>query len=108
MTIRKLKEIIKDLPDDMRIYRDYTGLSVCDDDEFISLVTYKNNNDVCILQTRDDIDVNSELEARCDRAVEEFESDLDFWMDVVDIGFKPSDFEDSEHAEENMKNYGLI
>ena len=109
MTIRKLKELIENLPDDMRIYADdgSNGL-FSDNNEFI---TMEKNNNMCVLQTRKDIDVASELEMWCKYAFDDNCDEQDFWTEFTEMGFVPADFEsDSSErmAELRLKDYGLI
>lgn len=112
MTIRYLKELIKDLPDDMRIHAD-NGISFFDGEEFLcGFVVCKNISDErfvsdkrFILQTRKDLNVKEELEGLCDYAVENNIDDYDFWNEVSERGFKPSDFDDLEWATINYNMY---
>ena len=113
MTIRLLKELISDLPDNMRIYADDgTNGTFDDNNEFLTLVT---NGNMCVFQTREDIDTVEELKAWCKRASEENWQEVDFWMEFAERGYVPADFstngvdeEKEQWADENLRNYGLV
>ena len=113
MTIKKLKEIIKDLPDDMRVYADDGINSIFDDNsEFVDLFTIKNNEKVAILQTKKDFDVAAELEAQLNYAadIENEVDEQDFWTDFSEWGYSVSDFANNdqrEYARTQLENYGL-
>ena len=52
MTIKRLKEIIENLPDDMRIYADDGDFGMfSNNSEFVLLVPYQN---MAVLQTKND------------------------------------------------------
>lgn len=112
MTIRKLKEIIKDLPDDMRVCADDGSYGMfSDNNEFLSLVYAYGSDDMCVLQTRDDFETDKELEAWCKYAFEHDVDEQDFWSEFAERGYVPEDFHDEERARwarENLENYGLM
>lgn len=118
MTIRHLKELIKDLPDDMRVYADNGGHGIMTGSEFLCGFGVSNNkakDDVIyehrfVLQTREDFDVAEELEAWCEYAAENNIDEQDFWTEFAERGFVPADFNDLERenwAADNLRNYGL-
>lgn len=108
MTIRRLKEIIADMPDDLRICLDDLDLS-----EVVCAVTFvppTRYDGKCILQTKNDFDVVEELNARLEWASENDIDELDFWMDFVEDGYEPEDFGDKQqeiHARRYLREHGL-
>ena len=112
MTIKKLKEMIANLPDDMRIYADDCEYEMFGEDasEFVCLATgfLEGEEKKCVFQTKNDIDVEEELSCMADIAIEENWSDQDYFMEASDRGFKPEDFIDKEWAKREFKQYGLI
>lgn len=109
MTIKELKEIIKDMPDDMRIYADNGKFSMFEDvSEFVFLVTDARHPKMAILQSKADIDVEEELRCIAEIAVEEGWSDDEFYREILDRGFTADDFPDPEKARADMEYYGLI
>ena len=111
MTIKLLKETIKDLPDDMRICADDGSNGFfSDNSEFLSLCTLIGNEKMCVLQTRHDFDTVNELNAWLESASKNNENEPDFWMEVSERGFIPADFgpENEDWAREQMENYGMI
>ena len=109
MTIKKLKEMIQNLPDDMRIYADDSSYDMFGDDasEFVCLVTSDTAPGMAVLQSKRDIDIKEETSSMCEIAAEFDWDEQDFWTEVHERGYKPEDFYDSEWAEENLKHYGL-
>lgn len=112
MTIRHLKEIIKDLPDDMRVYADNGGKGMFSGSEFLCGFGATHDGECrFILQTEEDFNVAEELEAWCEYAGENDIDEQDFWTEFVEHGYKPEDFDDADRTQwayENLKNYGLI
>ena len=111
MTIKKLKELIKNLPDNMRVYADDGSKGMfSDNSEFLILAYTENKNDMCVLQTRNDFNTNEELEAMCNYFAEENYEEQDFWIDFYETGYHWWDFDDEERrewAKEQLENYGL-
>lgn len=108
MTIKKLKELIADLPDDMRVYADDGRFSMFENpSEFICLVT-NNRDDKCILQSEADIEVEDVLSELAELAFDYGWSDDDFYREALERGFTADDFPDPEKAKQDMENYGLI
>jgi len=103
MTIRKLKEMIAYLPDDMRICADDI-----DESEFVCLFTTVGSPSVCVLQSKADIDVEDELSCMAEVAKEFFWGDEEFYMEALERGFIPEDFPDPEIARKQMEEHGLI
>ena len=112
MTIRKLKEIIADYPDDMRIYADDGSMGMfSDNSEFLVICSIVGNDKMCVFQRRDDFETDIELEAWCKWASENNIAEQDFWIEFTERGYVPADFYNEEKeawAYENLKNYGLI
>ena len=113
MTIGYLKELIKNLPDDMRICADDGSKGMfSDNSEFVTLIyTKENKNNICVLQTKNDFDVDYEVEAMLDFASENNIEESDFWITFTEAGYKYTDFDDEERqewAKEQLENYGLI
>ena len=110
MTIRMLKELIKDLPDDMRVYADDGSYGMfSDNNEFL---TTPHHNNMLVLQTRNDFDVADELAAWLDHVANECDtSEQDFWIEFYERGYVPEDFgipDKISWARKQMENYGLI
>lgn len=113
MTIRYLKELIKNLPDDMRICADDGSKGMfSDNSEFVTLIyTKENENKICVLQTKHDFDLQEELQSMLEFASENDINECDFWTTFCETGYKYTDFEDEERrewAKEQLENYGLI
>lgn len=106
MTIRKLKEMIADLPDDMRVFADDGRDFFRDNSEFVCISASDQEN-MAVFQTKNDIDVEEELKAMADAAIDEGWSDDDFYREAMERGYKPEDFHDPEHVQEQLKHYGL-
>ena len=111
MTIKYLKELIKNLPDDMRVCADDGDHGMFEgNSEFLTLV-YTPKRDKCVLQTKNDFDLENELEAMLEFASENDIDEQDFWTTFSETGYKYTDFEDEEEqnwAKEQLENYGLI
>ena len=109
MTIRRLKEIIADMPDDLRICLDDGDLSevVC----VVSYVPPTPYDGKCILKTKNDFDVADELEARLEYAWENSVDEETFYWDFIEDGYVPEDFGDEDlakHTREYCEEHGLI
>lgn len=110
MTIKMLKDVIKNLPDDMRIYADDGERMFVGNSEFLTAPRNKEKN-MLVLQTRDDFDVAEELNAWLQYAEKHNVDEQDFWMEFYEHGYAPEDFGTPDKiawAKEQMKNYGLI
>ena len=107
MTIKLLKEMIADLPDDARIYADDSKYDLFGDDasEFVCMAT---NDKMVILQTKDDIDVEEELRGTAEVAIEFGWGDEEFYMELLERGYTFEDFPDPEIAKAQMEEHGLI
>ena len=107
MTIKKLKEMIANLPDDMRVYTDDGIRSWKENSEFICISPSKDDN-MAVFHTANDIDVVEETEAMLRYFLENEVEEQDAWIEIAERGYKPENFEDPDWAKEQMKNYGLI
>ena len=109
MTIRKLKEMIADLPDDMRVYADDGLGSLKENSEFVCICILESSRDnMAVFQTANDIDVVEETEAMLDYFSDIELDEQDAWIEINERGYKPEDFADPDWAREQMENYGLI
>ena len=108
MTIRKLKEMIADLPDDMRVYADDGTDFFKGNSEFLCIAASKEFS-MAVFQTRNDFEPIEETEAMLQYFSEHDEwNEVDAWLEFYERGYKPEDFADSDWARENMENYELI
>ena len=108
MTIGKLKEIIRDLPDHARIYAD-DGTSFFEgNSEFVCLIYNLGTTPKCVLQRKQDIDTGEELEAMGVAMSEEGYSEQDYCIEAEELGFVPADFKNPEWAYNAYENYGLL
>ena len=108
MTIRKLKEMIADLPDDMRVYADDGTDFFKGNSEFLCIAASEEFS-MAVFQTRNDFEPIEETEAMLQYFSEHDEwNEVDAWLEFYDRGYKPEDFADSDWARENMENYGLM
>ena len=107
MTIRKLKEMIANLPNDMRIYADDSSFLGDDCSEFYTIFVSPRTQKA-IFQTAKDFDTIEETKAILDYYFENDLDEQDAWMELSEYGYKPEDFADPEYAKTQMENYGLI
>ena len=107
MTIRKLKEMIADLPDDMRVYADDGLRSLKENSEFVC-ISVSNRDNMAVFQTANDFDVVEKTEAMLDYFSDIELDEQDAWIEIYERGYKPEDFADPNWAREQMINYGLI
>ena len=111
MTIKKLKEMIANLPDDMRIYADDSAYDMFGDDasEFVCLVTSSQVPGKAVLQKKTDIDVQEELSCMADLMIACCESDDVLYAEALERGFVPEDFPDPVETRRRMtEEYGLL
>ena len=106
MTIKKLKQIIEDMPDDARIYLD-DGTSFFDNNsEVLCFVKGSGiNNKKIILQTRNDLDIEEELTARINFYEDEEWDEYDMFLDLGEDGFTLDDFAYEPKLYEWAKEY---
>ena len=112
MTIKKLKELIKDYPDDMRIYADDASEGTfTNNSEFLIIYSIVGNDKMCVLQTRNDFETDIELDAWCEAAFKNNVDEQDFWTEFYEMGYVPADFYNAEKevwAYKNLRHYGII
>ena len=107
MTIKKLKEIIANLPDDMRVYADDGIRSWKENSEFVC-ISAGTDDKMAVLHTANDIDVVEETEAMLAYFLENDIEEQDAWIEIAERGYKPEDFAEPDWAREQMEHYGLI
>lgn len=101
MTIKRLKEIIENLPDNMRIYADDGEKGMfTNNSEFILAIPH---GDMCVLQTKNDFDVNNEITAWYDTAKNNGIDANAFWKSFYELGYDYDDFVDPKMQEEALK-----
>lgn len=101
MTIKRLKEIIENLPDDMRIYADDGARGMfTNNNEFVLAIPH---GDMCVLQTKNDFDVNDEITAWYDTAKNNGIDANAFWKSFYELGYDYDDFVDPKMQEEALK-----
>lgn len=101
MTIKGLKKIIENLPDDMRIYADdgKTGMFT-NNSEFV-LADF--HGDMCVLQTKNDFDANNEITSWYNIAKNNGVDTNAFWKEFYELGYDYDDFIDPKMQEEALK-----
>lgn len=93
MTVRRLKEMLANLPDDARIYADDgTNGSFEGNSEFVEMCYSSQFPKVVIFQTKDDFDYVEELEAKLTHYLEEDWEECDAITDLSEHGYVPEDF----------------
>ena len=107
MTIKKLKEMIADLPDNMRIYSDDGTDFFKGNSEFVCIAVNDEDN-MAVLQTVNDIDVIEETKAALEYFSKNDWNELDAMIEMVEMGYQPEDFPNPEWAREFMEDHGLI
>lgn len=101
MTIKELKKRISVLPDDMRIYADDGGCGLfSNNSEFVATV---HNDNMFVLQTKMDFDVNNELTAWYHAAEEAKVDKNDFWDEFYRLGYDYNDLLDQVLREEALR-----
>lgn len=108
MTIKKLKQIIEKFNDDDRIVISGEKGEVSLDNEILflqKLIPFNNEEPIKLIvaQTRNEIDIPTELEARLDYYQEENWKESDTVEDLLEIGFKLDDFKYSQSRYKTMK-----
>ena len=94
MTIKKLKELIQDIPDDARVYLDRKPLELIDsEDEVIDVTHFADPyGKIVLLRTRDDLDVSAELEGFLTFCSEEDIDQYDAFLELGECGYVLKDF----------------
>lgn len=89
-------------------------LNYKDGNECLFCVSEKGNADVIWLEGEHDIDLSAELEARYEHAIETCMDELDFYMDLLEIGItmimvsRYMGKEYAEHMKTFCNEHGLI
>ena len=107
MTIKKLKEMIQELPDNMRVVADDGTRLFEGNSEFVCISSATKNN-MAVLQTTKDIDVIEETTEMLNWFSENDWEEQDAWIEINERGYKPEDFADPDWAREQFIHYGLI
>lgn len=107
MTIKKLKEMIANFPDDMRVYAD-NGSSLFEENSEFVCICYDNESGKAVLQIKDDLDVYEELTEALEYFSDNDWDECNAWTELSERGYNPEDFPDPEYARSQMENYGLI
>ena len=82
--------------------------------ECLFCVSEKGKDDVIWLEGEHDMDLSAELKARYEVANEEWNDELDFYMELLEIGITPEmvgkymDKEHEEHMQKFCEEHGLI
>lgn len=98
MTIKRLKKIIENLPDDMRIYADDGKFGTfSNNSEFVLLIPYQN---MAVLQKKSDFDVNNEVTSHYNAAKRNGLDANTFWNEFYELGYDYDDFADPKMKEE--------
>jgi len=108
MTIKKLKKIINEFDDDDRIVITGKKGEISLDNEILFLEKMipfdgEGPSKLIIAQTRNEVDIPTELEARIDYYQEENWKEIDTIEDLFDIGFRLDDFKYNTSRYETMK-----
>lgn len=94
MTVRRLKEMLANLPDDARIYADDgTDGSFEGNSEFVEMCYCSWFPKKVIFQTRDNFDYVEELEAKLEHYSEENWDEIDKIRDLAEHGYVAEDFD---------------
>ena len=103
MTIRELKKLIENLPDDMRIYADDGDYGMfSSNSEFVALV-YDETLEMCVLQTKEDFDINNEIKSWYEQVKKQTIDEKNFWKDFYEKGYLYEDLTDPEMKEKAYK-----
>ena len=105
MTIKRLKKIIENLPDDMRIYADdgARGMFTNNSEFVLAVVLAVPHGNMCVLQTKNDFDVNNEITAFYSTAKNNGIDANAFWKSFYELGYDYDDFVDPKMQEEALK-----
>ena len=93
MTVRMLKEMLKDVPDDARIYADDGYRMFEGNSEFVELCHCIQFPHMIVLQTKHDFDYVDELEAKLEHYSEENWNEMDMVKNLSEHGYNAEDFE---------------
>lgn len=98
MTVGRLKELLRNVPNnvEIRLHDAYQG------EDLISvshLLGRNSNNQIVVMETRNDFDVQEELKARFFDAFVNNDNEWDFYWELVSDGYKLEDFEGMQEYE---------
>lgn len=76
-------------------------------------VAFTNNDNLVWIEGKDDIDLGEEISARFENAIETQMDELDFFMELIDIGISLGDIEKYcpekyEYSKSFMEQHGLV
>lgn len=109
MKVKTLMKYLEKKSPEARVMLNYR-----DGNECLFCVSEKGKDDIVWLEGEHDMDLSAELEARYEHAMEMQIDELDFYMDLLDIGItvemvrKYMDDEHAEHMQKFCYEHGLI
>ena len=107
MTVRMLKKMLEDVPDDARIYAD-DGCGMFEgNSEFVELCDCEQFPHMIVLQTKHDIDCVDALEATLEYYSKENWNKMDMVKDLSEHGYVAEDFEYDDDRFEWASKAGL-
>lgn len=112
MTAQWLIDTLKKANPEQRIYLDskYSEEALF----VVSFISPEKYSNIICLETESDNDMGAELEDRFDNALEDYEDELDFYSDLLDMGITIEMVEkylgksQAEHMKVFCEEYGLI
>lgn len=107
MTVRMLKKMLENVPDDARIYADDGAGMFEGNSEFVELCHCKQFPHMIVLQTKHDFDYVYEIEAKLEHYSEENWSETDMVMELSEHGYNAEDFKYDDDRFEWASKAGL-
>ena len=111
VTLKKFKEQIKDMPDDM-ILTVETPRMLGNNGNLVMYTAYDRDKKYLAINCKADMDIGTELEARFEYAAKNQLDELDFYMELLDDGYTLKDFaydeERYKYAKNFMEEHGLL
>jgi len=107
MTVRKLKELLADIPDDERVYLD-NGNGCFEGDEVVDATFISNARGTehrVLIRTRHDLDIATWLDGVMVYFDEEGWDDVDAFNDLGEYGFTLDDFDYDPVVYEQVKEF---
>lgn len=83
-------------------------------EEVLFILSEKENNNTVWIETESDTNMSEEIRSRFEYALEDWDSELDFYMDLLEIGItvqmvrKYAGNKHADHMEQFCKKHGLI
>lgn len=99
-----LKEEIKDYPDDARIYLDGRQ-GLLEGEEILYIKCIVGHEKHLVLQSRDDVDVGSDLDSAFEWAIENNISEEDLFYELGERGYTLDDFDYDKEKYEWVKEF---